>query len=160
MDSDKKVESLADSEGRIFVLLQVRGKRFALSSAQARAVTPVGRITRIPHTPREVRGVANWRGRVITLYDLGETLGLPGETPLASYAVVLAPQDADLDVAILAEQVKEVRAIPEDLLQSLSPAGGLYHGVIELEGKPVMILDPKAILQRLAMAVFSPSAPA
>ena len=161
MDSDNRnVESLADSEGRTFVLLQVRGKRFALSSAQARAVTPIGRITRIPHTPREVRGVANWRGRVITLYDLGETLGLPGETPFASYAVVLAPDDMDLDVAILAEQVKEVRAIPEDLLQSLSPADGLYHGVIELEGKPVMILDPKAVLQRLAMAVFSPSSPA
>lgn len=159
MDNEK-VESLAASEGRIFVLLQVRGKPFALPSDQARSITRVSRITRIPHAPREVRGVANWRGRVITLYDLGEALELPGQTPLPSYAVILAPEDADLDVAILAEEVREVRAIAEDLLQSLSPAGGLYHGIIGLEGKPVMILDPKALLQRFAMAVISPSSPA
>lgn len=157
---DNKIESLAASEGQIFVLLQVRGKPFALPSEQARAVTRVGRVTRIPFAPREVRGVANWRGRVITLYDLGEALGLSGKTPLASYAVILAPEDADLDVAILAEQVKEVRAIPEELLQSLSPSGGLYDGVIELGGKPVMILDPKTLLHRFTMAFFAPSSPA
>lgn len=157
---DEKVESLAAVEGRIFLLLQVRGKPFALPSEQVRAVTRVGRITRIPHTPREVRGVANWRGRVITLYDLGEALGLPGETLLTSYGVVLAPEDADLDVAILAERLREIRAIPEDLLQSLSPGDGLYDGIIELDGKPVMVLDPTALLHRLAMAVFSPSSPA
>lgn len=157
---NNKVESLAAAEGRIFVLLQVRGKPFALPSEQARAVTPVGRITRIPHAPREVRGVANWRGRVITLYDLGEALGLPGKTPLASYAVILASDEADLDVAILAEQVKEVRAIPDEILQSLSPAAGLYAGVIDLDGKPVMVLDLKTLLQRFMMAVFAPSSPA
>lgn len=157
---DEKVESLAAVEGRIFLLLQVRGKPFALPSEQVRAVTRVGRITRIPHTPREVRGVTNWRGRVITLYDLGEALGLPSETLLAPYGVVLAPEDADLDVAILAERLREVRAIPEDLLQSLSPGDGLYDGVIEMDGRPVMVLDPTALLRRLAMAAFSPSSPA
>lgn len=157
---DEKVESLAAVEGRIFLLLQVRGKPFALPSEQVRAVTRVGRITRIPHTPREVRGVTNWRGRVITLYDLGEALGLPGETLLAPYGVVLAPEYADLDVAILAERLREVRAIPEDLLQSLSPGDGLYHGVIEMDGRPVMVLDPTALLRRLSMAAFSPSSPA
>ena len=157
---DEKVESLAAVEGRIFLLLQVRGKPFALPSEQVRAVTRVGRITRIPHTPREVRGVANWRGRVITLYDLGEALGLPGETLLAPYGVVLAPEDADLDVAILAERLREVRAIPENLLQSLSPGDRLYDGVIEMDGRPVMVLDPTALLRRLAMAAFSPSSPA
>lgn len=156
---DNTAESLAASEGQIFVLLQVREKPFALPSEQVRAVTSVGRVTRIPHAPREVRGVTNWRGRVLTLYDLGEVLGLPGEPALASYAVVLAPEGAGLDVAIMAEQVREVRAIPEDLLQSLSPGGGLYHGVIDLGGHPVMILDPKALLHRLAMAVLSPSSP-
>ncbi len=157
---DEKVESLAAVGGRIFLLLHVRGKPFAIPSEQVRAVTRVGRITRIPHTPREIRGVANWRGRVITLYDLGEALGLPGETLLTPYWVVLAPENVDLDVAILAERLREVRAIPEDLLQALSPGDGLYDGVIEMDGRPVMVLDPTALLRRLAMTAFSLSSPA
>lgn len=157
---DEKVESLAAVGGRIFLLLHVRGKLFAIPSEQVRAVTRVGRITRIPHTPREIRGVANWRGRVITLYDLGEALGLPGETLLTPYWVVLAPENVDLDVAILAERLREVRAIPEDLLQALSPGDRLYDGVIEMDGRPVMVLDPTALLRRLSMTAFSLSSPA
>ncbi|MFQ5847614.1 MAG: chemotaxis protein CheW [Candidatus Methylomirabilales bacterium] len=156
---DERVESLAAPEGRLFVLLQVRGEPFALPSGHVRAVTPVGRITRVLRTPRNVRGVANWRGKVLTLYDLGEDLGLPGRPAPAPYAVVLAPKDEDYDVGILAEQVREVRAIPEDLLESLSSGGSLFHGVIHLDGIPVMILDPKPLLHRLAMAVLSDASP-
>jgi purine-binding chemotaxis protein CheW len=152
---DDQGKSLAASEGRLFVVLQARGEPFALPSDQVRAVSPVGRITRIPHAPREVCGAMSWRGRVLTLYDLGEDLGLPGEPTLAPFAVVLAPEHEDADVGILAEHVREVRAIPEDLLESLSSTRGLCHGVIDLEGHPVMVLDPKTLLHRLAMAVLS-----
>jgi len=155
----ERVESLAASEGRLFVLLQVRGEPFALPSEQVRAVSPVGRITRIPHAPREVRGVTNWRGKVLTLYDLGEALGLEGKPGLASYTVVLAPEKEDFDVGVMAEQVQEVRAIPDEALEPLSSTRGLCHGVIDLEGLPVMVLDPKTLLDRLAMAVLSASSP-
>ncbi len=156
---DEKVKSLAASEGRFFVLLQIRGESFTLPSEHVRAVTPVGRITRIPHTPREVRGVANWRGKVLTLFDLGEALALPGESAPAAYAVVLAPEDGDLDVGILAERVRQVRVISDDLLESPSSSGSVSERVIDLEGLPVMILDPKTLLNRLAMAVLSVSSP-
>jgi purine-binding chemotaxis protein CheW len=155
----ERVESLAASAGRLFVLLQVRGEPFALPSEQVRAVSPLGRITRIPHAPREIRGVTNWRGRVLTLYDLGEALGLAGNTGLASYAVVLAPEKEDVDVGIIAEQVREVRAIPDEVLEPLSSTRGLCHGIIDLEGLPVMVLDPKTLLDRLTMAVLSASSP-
>jgi len=152
-----KAESLAASEGRLFVLLQVRGEPFALPSEQVRAVTPVGRTTRIMHAPRQIRGVMNWRGKVLTLYDLGEDLGLPGPRVLAPFAVVLAPEHVDVDVAVLAEQVREVRAISEELLEPLAETRGLSHGVIDLDGLPVMVLDPKSLLHRLALAVVSAS---
>lgn len=154
-----RIESLAASEGRLFVLLQVRGEPIALPSAQVRAVSPVGRITRIPRAPREVRGVTNWRGKVLTLYDLGEALGLAGMPGLAPYTVVLAPEKEDFDVGVLAEQVREIRAIPDEVLEPLSSARGLCHGIIDLEGLPVMVLDPKTLLDRLAMAVLSASSP-
>lgn len=154
---DEKVESLAASEWRLFVVLQVRGERFAIPSGQVRAVTPVGRLTRIFHAPREIKGVMNWRGKVLTLYDLGEDLRLPGKAAATPYALVLAPEDGEVDVAILAEQVREIRAIPKELLELLSSSRGLYQGVIDLEGVPVMILDPKTLLHRLAVAVLSAS---
>ena len=101
----------------------------------------------------------NWRGKVLTLYDLGEALGLPGKPGLAPYAVVLAREKEDVDVGVMAEQVREVRAIPDEALEPLSSARGLCHGIIDLEGLPVMVLDPKTLLNRLAMAVLSASSP-
>jgi len=154
-----RIESLAASEGRLFVLLQVRGEPFALPSAQVRAVSPVGRITRIPHAPREIRGVTNWRGKVLTLYDVGEALGIAGKSGVAPYTVVLAPEKEDFDVGVLAEHVREIRAIPDEVLEPLSSTRGLCHGIIDLEGLPVMVLDPKTLLDRLAMAVLSASSP-
>jgi purine-binding chemotaxis protein CheW len=155
----ERVESLAASEGRLFVLLQVRGEPFALPSEQVRAVSPVGRITRIPHAPREIRGVTNWRGKVLTLYDLGEALGLVGKPGLPCFTVVLAPETEDVDVGVMAEHVREVRAISDEVLKPLSSTRGLCHGIIDLEGLPVMVLDPKTLLDRLTMAVLSASSP-
>lgn len=154
---NERVESLAASEGRLFVLLKVRGESFALPSDQVRGVTRVGRVTRIFHAPRGFRGVANWRGKVLTLYDLGEGLGLPGERTPMPFAVVLSVEDANVDVAILADHVTEVRAIPEELLESFASRGDLNRGVIDLDGQPVMVLDSRLLLRRLAMGVLSPA---
>src|SRR3989304_5087337 len=118
----ERVESLAASEGRLFVLLQVRGEPFALPSAQVRAVSPVGRITRIPHAPREVGGVTNWRGKVLTLYDLGEALGLPGKSGLAPYTVVLALGNGGYDVGVNSKHWDISSAGAASALEPLSSA--------------------------------------
>ncbi|MFQ5882438.1 MAG: chemotaxis protein CheW [Candidatus Methylomirabilales bacterium] len=153
------MESIAASGGPLFVLLKVRGDIFALPLDQVRAITPVDRITRIPHAPREVRGVADWRGKVLTLYDLGECLALQGHPAPVTYAVVLSAEDWDLGVGILAEEVREIRAIPQTILESLSSSGGPCHGVINLDGLPVMILDLEPLLHHLATAVLPPHVP-
>ena len=144
---------------RLFVLLQVRGELFALPAEQVRAVTPVGRITRIPYAPPEVRGAAGWRGKVLTLYDLGEGLGLPGHPSDGPYAIVLDPVDRDVDLGILAEEVTEIRAIPEDVLSSLRTSGRRWHGVIDLDDHPVMVLDPTPLIHRLETTVHSLTSP-
>ncbi|MFQ5657875.1 MAG: chemotaxis protein CheW [Candidatus Methylomirabilales bacterium] len=150
---------MATSGERLFVLLQIRGELFALPAEQVRAVTPVGKITRIPYAPREVRGAASWRGKVLTLCDLGESLGLPGHASDGPYAIVLDPLDRDFDVGILAEEVRGIRAIPEDLLSSLRSNGRRSHGVIDLDDLPVMVLDPTPLIDRLETAVLSLTSP-
>jgi len=78
-----------------FVHFELGEDRLALELADVREVARVTRYTPVPRAPALVRGVANIRGRVVTLLDAEVLYGGPeGERapgPQAGQAVVLAP---------------------------------------------------------------------
>lgn len=75
-----------------FVHFEVEGDRLGLSLEDVTEIATVARITPVPRSPDFVVGLANIRGRVVTLLDAGvlfgaaEPLGAEG----AGQAVVLA----------------------------------------------------------------------
>ena len=50
---------------------------FSLPLAQVREISPAGRIAPVPLAPPVVRGITNWRGRVITLIDVAKVFDRP-----------------------------------------------------------------------------------
>src|SRR6266850_1186066 len=81
-----------------FVHFEISGDRLAVLLDDIREIARVTKVTPVPRAPAAVRGVANIRGRVITLLDLDVLYGRP-ESPLPAmdgpgHAVVLAaPRD-------------------------------------------------------------------
>jgi len=141
------------------VLLRASGGWHALELAAVREISPIGRITRVPNAPPEVRGITTWHGKVLVLYDLAERRGTPASTPPADrFAVVLDVAIPNLDVALLAEEVAEIRAVPRSQIARGTTGDGegsrgeRVKGHTELDGVQVGILDVGKFFTRLAGA--------
>lgn len=67
----------------------VAGVRFAVRVDAIRVVAPAPRVAAVPGTPSWLLGVANHRGEVVPVLDLGRLLALPGARPAASPYVLI-----------------------------------------------------------------------
>jgi purine-binding chemotaxis protein CheW len=130
------------------VVVRLGGGRFALPMD---AVAEVGRtpaVTRVPGTPTWVRGVANWRGRILGVLDLRVLLGLPAADAGEGRLVVL--QRAGSAVGVVAERVDgvidvDVEALEPALLTLGTEAGALLEGQLTDEHGPVGVVDAGSV---------------
>lgn len=130
------------------VVVRLGGGRFALPMD---AVAEVGRtpgVTRVPGTPRWVRGVTNWRGRILGVLDLGDLLGLPGVDAGEGRLVVLSRGGSM--VGVVADRVDGVLDIDTEVLEPAlltlpAEAGALLEGQLTDEQGPVGVVDAGAV---------------
>lgn len=102
---------------RSLILFRVGGDWFALPIEEVKEIHPLGRVTRIPNTPRGVIGIMNLRGRILTLYDLQTSLG-GAKGPKGEEAhVIVLDLDPELDVGIAVDKIAAVRAAPSGELE-------------------------------------------
>src|SRR3982750_1442705 len=70
-----------------YVTAMIGGQLFGLPISRVQDVFMPERLTRVPLSPREIAGVLNLRGRIVTVVDMRARLGLPkneeGKPPMA-----------------------------------------------------------------------------
>ncbi|MCB1969192.1 MAG: chemotaxis protein CheW [Geminicoccaceae bacterium] len=110
------------------------------------------RITPVPMAAREVAGVLNLRGRIVTAINLRRRLKIPdpadGQT--SGMSVVVA-HEGEL-YSLLIDQVGEVLTPPADRFErdvvSLSPAWrDVATGIFRLDNQLLVLLDVGRVLQ-------------
>ncbi|KTF69005.1 chemotaxis protein CheW [Sphingomonas sp. HT-1] len=74
------------------LLLRVGGQRRSLPAAIIREVTRLPRLTRVPHGPSALLGLANIRGKVVPVLSLAEMI----ERPRGSEQRLIVVEDGDL----------------------------------------------------------------
>ena len=130
------------------VVVRLGGGRYALPMD---AVAEVGRtpgVTRVPGTPPWVKGVANWRGRILGILDLRDLLGVPPADGGEGRLVVLTRGGSS--VGVVAERVDGVievdpEALEPALLTLPAEAGALLEGQLTDENGPVGVVDAGAV---------------
>lgn len=130
------------------VVVRLGGGRFALPMD---AVAEVGRtptLTRVPGTPGWVRGVGNWRGRILAVLDLRDLLGIAPADVAEDGLVVLSRGGAM--VGVLAERVDgvieiDVEALEPALVTLPAEAEALLAGQFTDEHGPVGVVDAAAV---------------
>jgi len=61
-----------------YVTAMIGGQLFGLPISRVQDVFMPERVTRVPLSSREIAGVLNLRGRIVTVVDMRARLGLPG----------------------------------------------------------------------------------
>ena len=146
------IASLTD--GIEYVTALIGDQLFGLPIARVQDVFRPERLTRVPLASRDVSGVLNLRGRIVTAIDMRARLGLgldvTAAMPMAigvdlrgeSYGLMF---DAIGEVLRLADAARDVNPVNLDPL-----IAGMAAGVYRLDDRLMIVLDVDRVLD-LAM---------
>lgn len=143
--------STETATGRIkeYVTATVGGQLFGLPIQRVQDVFTPERVTRVPLAPPEIAGVLNLRGRIVTLIDMRDRLGLPhhdGDTAMA-IGVELAGESYGLLIDAVGEVLKLDDAGREANPINLDPRlARVSDGIHRLDGQLLMLVDVDRVL--------------
>ncbi|MEO8910979.1 MAG: chemotaxis protein CheW [Gemmatimonadaceae bacterium] len=136
---------------RRLLAFDVGGQVFACDMDCFREIVPAQRTTRMPGAPDTVCGLINLRGTIVTVIDGGILLARrpcnrgTGLTLLIDYFERLAGVGVD--------DVRDIHDVPIDQFTDAtgpeSLASGIVTGAVEIEGKKVLVLDVRALVQEV-----------
>jgi purine-binding chemotaxis protein CheW len=132
-----------------YVTVTVADQIFGLPIDRVHDVFIASAVTEVPLAPREIVGLLNLRGRVVTAMCLRRRLGLPDAESGREMAVGLENQGESY--GLLVDQVGEVMKLSPDTREPnpvhMDPRWvKLSCGVHRLDGQLLIILDVDAVL--------------
>lgn len=141
-------------ERQQYLAFTLAGGEYAVGILKVKEILQYEELTRVPSTPRSIRGVLNLRGSVIPVVDLAVKFGLP-EPAVTKRTCVLVVETAFGGVptvmGLVADAVSEVIELGHDDVEA-PPAFGTRVRVDHLVGmgkvgkKFVLLLDIDKVL--------------
>lgn len=134
--ADELARPLAQEEPgtvRNLLVFLLNGERYGIEVTQVREIHPYQPLTAVPRTPDYVLGLFSARGRLISVVDLRQLLGLPTGDPAPDGKLIVAATET-LKAAFLVDQVEDVLPVyDKEIVPALSaPAfqsAPFIHGV-------------------------------
>jgi purine-binding chemotaxis protein CheW len=151
MPPEQAAEEAPRVPTRRLLAFEVGGSAFACDMESFREIVPAQRTTRLPGAPETVCGLINLRGTIVTVIDGGVVLG---KRPCArTSGLILLADYFDRLVGVGVDDVRDIHDVPIDQFAtaetSESNGDGMITGVVEIEGKRVIVLDIKALVQKV-----------
>ena len=135
------------------LLVQLTGELYALPSASVREVVRYRAYTPVPGAPPALPGILNQRGMILPVVDLQLMLGLESMPPTRATRLVVVSH-SEVDMALLAEQVLDLVALPADAIDPPPAAldcsrARFLRGIVHYEQQPVALLDLDELIASL-----------
>ena len=148
-------EPAVEEEPRIptrrLLAFEVGGSVFACDMESFREIVPSQRTTRLPGAPDTVCGLINLRGTIVTVIDGGIVLGKPACARTSGLILLMDYFERLIGIGV--DDVHDIHDVPLDQFMSADTpeaiAAGIVTGVVEIEGRKVLVLDIKALVQEV-----------
>ena len=140
----------ADSNLKEYVTAMIGGQLFGLPIRGVQDVFTPERVTRVPLAPSEIAGVLNLRGRIVTLIDMRDRLGLAAASENAA-PMAIGVESRGESYGLLIDSIGEVLKL-DDSAREPSPINldprlaQVSAGVFRLEGQLLMMIDIDRVL--------------
>lgn len=155
----------AASAASNWVVFDCGGHRFGVPVDRVREIVRGQEAVRLPGCGRDVRGLVNLRGRILTVVDLGVALTVDASTGAADHRFLVVEHGARrvclavgrvlglatggaASAAPADDAAPAGLAVPPEVLEALGAAGRHVLGIGEWEGAPFIAVDPDAIVGR------------
>lgn len=139
---------MIQNESDAWVVFKVDALEFAVSLAAVERIERAVEITALPEAPRGVRGMINYKGKIVPVFDLHTRFGLPAREVCTTDHLVIAHTHWRT-VALLVDAVAGVVSRAE---AHITPAAEILPdldsitGVMKLEGGMVQVHDLERFL--------------
>jgi len=134
---------------RRWIGFELAGQLYGVPILAVQEVLAQAEIEPVPGTAREVLGVINLRGQIVTVIDLRLRLGLPAAEAAQGPLVVF--DGASETLAARVDRVTHVRQIPDPAIKPSPRAGGspcaAVLGVVTRGGEFMTLLDVPALMR-------------
>ena len=139
-----------EAEGKQLVGFQLADEEYGIEIGKVREIILVGDITRIPQTPRFVKGLINLRSTVIPIIDLRLRFGIP-EAEATDETRIVVTQVNGKTIGIIVDSVNEVLRVSREQIAPPPPtvagcAQDYLLGLANLEDRLLILLDIEKIL--------------
>jgi chemotaxis-related protein WspB len=101
----------------LIIKFQVGSQTYAVDADRIVEVIPCVELRAVAHAPEYLKGLFNYRGRVIPVVDVGMLLGAPPCQARLSTRILIVRPGADAHgqpaLGLLAERMTDLRTVPE-----------------------------------------------
>jgi len=148
-------QELANEEPHVptrrLLLFNVAGGSFGCDMDSFREIVPPQQMTRLPGASDAVCGLINLRGTIVTVIDGGRALDLQAFARDEGLILIVDYFDRWLGIGV--DDVRDIQDVPIDQFAmsdgSEIPVPGVATGVVEIEGRRVVVLDIKTVIQQV-----------
>ncbi|MCL6586008.1 MAG: chemotaxis protein CheW [Anoxybacillus sp.] len=117
---------MANQESELKVIVfQLKNEEYAIPVQQVRSIEKVQHITRVPRTPKFVKGVINLRGVVTPIIDLRERFGIEAIPFNEQTRIIIVALD-DMEVGLIVDAANDVLDLP---VKSIEPPPEVIEAV-------------------------------
>jgi purine-binding chemotaxis protein CheW len=139
----------APEQTMMLVTMKIDNQRFGIPVENVRDVLKNQRIAPIPRAPKDIAGSINLRGRIVTVINLREKLGLA--TSYSEKPVFVVVDFEDEYFTLLVDSVSEVTRIPVSQMESCPPNLAanwreVSNGICQTKNDLLLIIDTKSLL--------------
>lgn len=151
-----------------YLTFNLHGETFGLEITRVREIVEYNRaVTRVPRTPRHMRGVMNLRGNVVPVVDMNRKLGFDESETTPETCVIIVEVDAGEDkmtIGAVVDGVEEVLELGPDDILAPPPAGtalgpDLLNGLARRDEGFIMLMRVEAVLAPEELAATAASTP-
>jgi len=130
---------------RLLATFEVGGALFAMDAEGVQEVVRLGPLTPVSHSAGEVKGILNLRGKIVTILDLGQRLGLGAAARNGASRVFIVEHQGEF-VGLLVDKAGDVVEIGHDGLEpapaNVSRAQGRFiRGVARSCEQVITVVD-------------------
>ena len=146
------------------VVFRLGARTMAIPLAAVSEIARPPKVTRLPHVPAWVLGIANLRGDIVSMLDLeGFLSGKVGKSSHEQRMLALRPAGDEVRTAVLVDSVDGIQAFEDARIARVTrgydaAVAPYARGLYQVEDDLVVVLDADRLLQSKPMRQFEDGA--
>lgn len=150
---------------RTYLSFTICGDHYAVNVAKVLEVLQEEHITPVPNAPSYIRGIINFRGDVVPVFETRVRFNLPGRGSSESYNIIVLDVSEGADMfrlGAVVDKVKDVISIDDTDIKPVPAMSKEFNtdflqGIYKLQNEFIMLLNVEKVFSGTELTIIKES---